>query len=146
MKRPIELTKVSGTQNPADRMTKNLAKEQIVQYTKMLGFEFTGGRLETTAKLHSVMSESTMRVFAGCARWGREILLNMSQDVAHPVAPVEFQGDIVSSETIRNSSSHHPPSSFNSGWQCIAKRQWTCRSLGHAPTDHHRLQVSDGQK
>ena len=71
LKRLIELTKVSGTQNPADLMTKNLAKEQIDQYTKMLGFEFTGGRSETTAKLHSFMSESTMRALPG-ARDGSE--------------------------------------------------------------------------
>jgi hypothetical protein len=88
LKRLIELTKVSGTQNPADLMTKNLAKEQIDQYTEMLGFEFTGGRSETTAKLHSVMSESTMRAFAGCARWERERHLDMGQNIAHPLGRV----------------------------------------------------------
>ena len=111
-------------------MTKNLANEQINQYTKMLGFEFTGGPSETAAKLHSVMSESTMRAFAGCARWERERFLNMSQDVVHLAASAEFQGELAGAEINRNSSSHQPPTSSNSGWQCTAKRQLPFRSLG----------------
>ena len=51
----------------------------------MLGIEFTRGRSETTAKLHSAMSESTMRAFAGCARWERE-----SNDASLKLATTRF--------------------------------------------------------
>ena len=80
LKRIIELTKVSGTQNPRDLMTKTLAKDQINQYTEMLGFEFTGGLSETAAKLHSLISETTMRAFAASARWEHELLTSMSDE------------------------------------------------------------------
>ena len=41
-KRLVDLTQVSGTRNPADITTKNPAREQIDNYTKMLSFDITG--------------------------------------------------------------------------------------------------------
>ena len=92
LKRLVDLTKVSGTQNPADIMTKNLAREQIDHYTSMLGFKITGGRSETTAKLHSLISECTMCSFATCARWELERLSSMSGEQTCPSAPAKGHG------------------------------------------------------
>ena len=75
LRRLVDLTKVSGTQNPADLMTKNLAKEHIDQYSEMLGFHFESGRSDATAKLHALAwSSTTLSAFAGCARWEAETL------------------------------------------------------------------------
>ena len=52
LRRVVELTKVLGTRNPADLMTKHLAQEALNLYSEMLGYEFRSGRSTTTAQLH----------------------------------------------------------------------------------------------
>ena len=68
LRRLIELTKVLGTRNPADLMTKNLTREQLDQYAEMLGFKVEEGRSETTAQLHSLLTQ-VFSAFAGSAAW-----------------------------------------------------------------------------
>ena len=80
LKQMIDLTKVAGTKNPADLMTKNLNKDQIDQYVEMLDFHFYDGRSATTAKLHSIMSTGTLDAFAGSARWESETLGAITPD------------------------------------------------------------------
>jgi hypothetical protein len=53
LRRVVELTKVLGTSNPADLMTKHLAQESLNQYVEMLRYEFRQGRSSTTARLHT---------------------------------------------------------------------------------------------
>jgi len=53
LKQVIHMTKILGTENPADLMTKNLSRESIDKYSRMLGFEFRDGRAQATAKVHS---------------------------------------------------------------------------------------------
>ena len=53
LRRVVELTKVLGTSNPADLMTKHLAQESLNQYAEVLRYEFRQGRSATTARLHS---------------------------------------------------------------------------------------------
>ena len=54
VRRVVELTKVLGTENPADLMTKYLGRDAIDQYSRVLGYEYREGRSATTAQLHRV--------------------------------------------------------------------------------------------
>ena len=51
------MTKVLGTENPADLTTKHLARESVNVYSSALGYKYRGGRSATTVKLHQVESK-----------------------------------------------------------------------------------------
>ena len=57
LRRVVELTKVLGTSNPADLMTKHLAQESLNQYAGVLRYEFRQIRSATTARLHSAREQ-----------------------------------------------------------------------------------------
>ena len=56
LRRVVELTKVLGTEHPADLMTKHLGRKLVKWYTAFLNYEFRQGRSDTTAKLHNVQA------------------------------------------------------------------------------------------
>ena len=53
LRRVVEFMKVKGTANPADLMTKHLARELVEQYTDALNIECRDDRASTAVKLHS---------------------------------------------------------------------------------------------
>ena len=53
-RRVVELTKVLGTENPADLTTKHLAQDGADKSSSVFGYEYRGGRSATTAKFHQV--------------------------------------------------------------------------------------------
>ena len=57
LRKVIEFTKVSGTANPADLMTKHLSKDLVDGYMVHLGFVFREGHAGATAQLHSAQEE-----------------------------------------------------------------------------------------
>lgn len=50
----LPMTKVKGTENTADLMTKHISAAEIEKYLNMMNMEFRSGRAETTSNLHSV--------------------------------------------------------------------------------------------
>ena len=69
LRRVIEMTKVPGTRNPADLMTKHLGREMLDLYSQMLGYTYVEGRAQAAAELHSVYAFlQVMRAFAGTHR------------------------------------------------------------------------------
>ena len=57
----VELTKVLGTSNPIDLMTKHLGQESLNQYAEVLQYDFRHGRSATTARLHSARERAPHR-------------------------------------------------------------------------------------
>ena len=50
----LPLIKVDGTRNPADLMTKNLARSEIIKNLRIIGLVELEGRSERAAQLHSI--------------------------------------------------------------------------------------------
>ena len=61
LRRVVELTKVLGTSNPADLMTKHLGQESLNQYAEVLQYDFRQGRSATTSRLHSALERAPRR-------------------------------------------------------------------------------------
>ena len=59
LRRVVELTKVLGTSNPADLMTKHLAQESLNQHAEVLQYDFRQGQSATTARLHCAQAGLT---------------------------------------------------------------------------------------
>ena len=56
-RRMLPLTKVPGSQNPADLMTKNVNAEAIQKNMIKQGLEFRDGRAESASQLHSLLGD-----------------------------------------------------------------------------------------
>ena len=61
LRRVVELTKVLGTSNPADLMTKHLGQESSNQYAEVLQYDFRQVRSAATAHLHSALARAPHR-------------------------------------------------------------------------------------
>ena len=59
LRRAVEFLKVKGTSNPADFMTKHLAREQVEQYIEALNLDCREGHAATAVKLHSTQKRRT---------------------------------------------------------------------------------------
>ena len=61
LRRVVKITKVFGTSNPADLMTKHIGQESLNQYAEVLQHDFRQGRSATTARLHSALKRAPHR-------------------------------------------------------------------------------------
>ena len=61
LRQAVEFIKVKGTANPADLMTKHLARAQVDQYLEALGYEVREGRAEAAVKLHPAKAPDPAR-------------------------------------------------------------------------------------
>ena len=52
------MTKVLGTENPADLMTKKVAQVLVIKYMAILSVEYQKGRAGAAAQLHTLEEES----------------------------------------------------------------------------------------
>ena len=68
LRRVVEFMKVKGTANPADLMTKHLARELFEQYTDALNIECRDDRASTAVKLHSTQQTREAPLAAGVGR------------------------------------------------------------------------------
>ena len=59
LRRAVEFMKAKGTSNPADLMTKHLAREQVEQYAEALNLDCRKGHAATAVKLHSTQKRRT---------------------------------------------------------------------------------------
>ena len=107
----------------------------------MLGFSFTGSRSATTAELHSLIAETTMSAFPRSAGWeiarrsslssgatgvlGGALPHRSSAESTFPLAP--GQGELVDRPCV---PVIQPLPPWRPGWQCLAARHRSCRSLG----------------
>ena len=57
LRRAVELMKVKGTSNPADLMTKHLAREQVEQYAEALNLDCRDGHADRAVKLRSTQQK-----------------------------------------------------------------------------------------
>ena len=61
LRRVVELTKVLGTSNPADLMTKHRGQEALNQYAVVLQYDFRKFRSATIARLHGAHERAPHR-------------------------------------------------------------------------------------
>ena len=52
-RRMLPLSKVLGTENPADLMTKNVAQALVIKYMETMRIKFSEGRAKAAAQLHA---------------------------------------------------------------------------------------------
>ena len=61
-RRLLLIQKISGSQNPADLMTKHVAEDKILKYLALMVLEFRDGRPDSAAQLHMLEASG------GCCR------------------------------------------------------------------------------
>ena len=60
-RRFLPLSKITGEDNPADLMTKNVPIEKVLKFTGVVKLEYKAGRAEKAAKLHVVVRAAGRR-------------------------------------------------------------------------------------
>ena len=114
----VEFRKVLGTRNPADLMTKHLARDLVDACLKTLHFELREGRADSTAKLHQMATNTASN---GSPKTLREERITRSKDKASKKTWVETgKGNWTAS--FKRARAHRSPSSAGIPWEQVLRR------------------------